>query len=236
MGVPVVDMAGGEEEAARRMSEACREFGFFYLVGHGVEEELRAKLYEEMRRFFALPEGTKEKYHTRTNSYNRGWTPMEEETLDPSKQTRGDTKEGYYIGREIPLEGHPMSGKPLHGPNVWPSEEELPGWKETMERYFESVSMVGHRLLRLLALSQPMLFLRLLHYSEIKSSVDEEGKGVYACGEHTDYGMITLLSTDENPGLQIKLKDGQWIDIPPRKVTGEKKEEREEHQEEEKEK
>jgi len=62
-----------------------------------------------------------------------------------------------------------------------------------------------------------MLFLRLLHYSEIKSSVDEEGKGVYACGEHTDYGMITLLSTDENPGLQIKLKDGQWIDIPPRK-------------------
>jgi isopenicillin N synthase-like dioxygenase len=29
--------------------------------------------------------------------------------------------------------------------------------------------------------------------------------------------MLTLLSTDENPGLQIKLKDGSWMDVPPKK-------------------
>ena len=28
--------------------------------------------------------------------------------------------------------------------------------------------------------------------------------------------MLTLLSTDLNPGLQIKGKDGKWLDVPPR--------------------
>lgn len=62
---------------------------------------------------------------------------MEEEILDPETQAisgRGDTKEGYYIGREIEKDSEEAL-KPLHGPNQWPSEDLLPGWRETMMNY-----------------------------------------------------------------------------------------------------
>ena len=204
---------------------AMRQVGFFYLVGHGVPEQDFDTLYADMTRFFALDSSVKSKVHTVTNPHNRGWTPLGEETLDPERQTCGDTKEGYYIGREIPA-GHKLAHLPLHGPNVWPDAALLPEWRENMERYHAHMERVGRRLVRLLALTlgldaaffddkfdEPMLMLRLLHYSAARSEVS---RGVYACGEHSDYGMLTLLSTDLNPGLQIKGKDGKWLDVPPR--------------------
>lgn len=57
-----------------------------------------------------------------------------------------------------------------------------------------------------------MAALRLLRYGAVKSDIQS---GVFGAGAHTDYGLITLLSTDENPGLQIFLQ-GEWIDVPPR--------------------
>jgi isopenicillin N synthase-like dioxygenase len=39
----------------------------------------------------------------------------------------------------------------------------------------------------------------------------EEGWGA---GEHTDYGLLTLLAQDANGGLQVKTPSG-WIDAPP---------------------
>ena len=54
---------------------------------------------------------------------------------------------------------------------------------------------------------------RLLHYEGI---VSEPEKGLLACGAHSDYGMITLLATDDEPGLQIYV-DGVWKDVPPKK-------------------
>ena len=95
-----------------------------------------------------------------------------------------------------------------------------------MERYFTEASNVGYRLVQLLALAigvdehyfddafqDPMAVLRLLHYAKEQSRPED---GVYACGAHSDYGMVTLLLTDSNPGLQIYTKDGEWIDVPPR--------------------
>jgi isopenicillin N synthase-like dioxygenase len=95
-----------------------------------------------------------------------------------------------------------------------------------MERYFEQVSTVAFRLVQLLALAvgledehyfddsfqNPMAALRLLHYS---TEVSIPQHGVYACGAHSDYGMITLLLTDDNPGLQIFTKQQEWIHVPP---------------------
>jgi isopenicillin N synthase-like dioxygenase len=60
--------------------------------------------------------------------------------------------------------------------------------------------------------AEPVATLRLLHYDKRQS---EPEKGIYACGAHSDYGMATLLLTDEHPGLQIYHK-GEWIDVPPR--------------------
>ena len=41
-------------------------------------------------------------------------------------------------------------------------------------------------------------------------------QGLFGCGAHSDYGMLTILTTDEQPGLQI-LMDDHWVDVPPNK-------------------
>src|SRR4051812_25055902 len=57
--IPIIDVsdlvAGGPSKGtvAGRLGEACRESGFFYVVGHGVEEALQTLLRELSREFFA---------------------------------------------------------------------------------------------------------------------------------------------------------------------------------------
>ena len=51
--------------------------------------------------------------------------------------------------------------------------------------------------------------MRLLHYPPGTGAENEIGAGA-----HTDYGALTLLMTDGEPGLQVKPRDGDWTDVP----------------------
>ncbi|CAL5360498.1 unnamed protein product [Camellia sinensis] len=94
-----------------------------------------------------------------------------------NKQHR-DYAEGYYIGIEVP-ENNPDIEKPLYGPNVWPTADILPGWRETMEKYHREALEVAKAVSRIIALAldlevdffdrqemlgKPIATLRLLHY------------------------------------------------------------------------
>jgi len=220
-----VDLSEGDELAARQLRRGCLKDGFFYLKGHGVEEELIKAVFEEARKFFALPLETKMMLSTSTNRNNRGYTRMGEETLDPESQSSGDTKEGYYIGVEE-SESDALSETPFHGPNLWPSEELLPQWRDVMMAYHNRMVRLGRRMCpvvsRALGLPpayfdgyfvQPIAILRLLRYSEAKS---EPHLGVFGAGAHTDYGMLTFLRTDQQPGLQIRPRGcDDWVNVPP---------------------
>lgn len=74
------------------------------------------------------------------------------QVLDPEHQSKGDTKEGYYIGREVSADSEEARKFPLHGPNQWPDEAAvgLPGWRAVMERYFAALQDLGLRTVRLL--------------------------------------------------------------------------------------
>jgi isopenicillin N synthase-like dioxygenase len=61
---------------------------------------------------------------------------MEFEKLDTSIIGSTDTKEGYYIGREVPGDSEEAK-KPMRGPNLWPEESLLPNWRKDMTEYFE---------------------------------------------------------------------------------------------------
>ena len=230
--VPVLDLCAACDEAAlaSQLRAACETSGFFYL--HTGAEAKQTAMLAAARALFDLPFEAKENLRSTSASKNRGWTPLGEETLDPARQRRGDTKEGYYIGREVSPDSE-ESALPLHGPNVWPPEALLPGWRETMEDFSACCVALCRRLLRLLALSldldagffdapgrfdSPQTFLRLLRYSTELSDVDG---GVFAAGAHSDYGLLTLLTTDENEGLQISPRVGEhagtWLAVPPRK-------------------
>ena len=57
--IPVIDVSAlvsgkeGRDEVAGRIGQACRDWGFFYIVGHGVDEQLQRRLEEVSRQFFA---------------------------------------------------------------------------------------------------------------------------------------------------------------------------------------
>ena len=67
--VPVIDLApwfGGDEAArtavAAQVDAALQSVGFFLASGHGVPEDLRARVRAEAREFFALPREAKQRY------------------------------------------------------------------------------------------------------------------------------------------------------------------------------
>eukprot|EP00041_Stephanoeca_diplocostata_P018615 m.390759 g.390759 ORF g.390759 m.390759 type:complete len:347 (-) comp21063_c0_seq8:397-1437(-) len=234
-GIPVLDLFAAKEDecaAAATIRQACTTAGFFSVCNHGVSQDLIDSTFSKSRDFFRQPRKAKESCRVDHNS--RGWTPLGEETLDPATQSRGDTKEGFYIGREVAADSD-EGQLPLQGPNNWPDEERWPalaGWREHMMEYHTALTRLGHRLVPLLAralglqrdalqgpgfFDKPVATLRLLHYTAEKSSLDE---GVIACGAHSDYGILTLLATDHVPGLQIftgsGAQDKAWKDVPYR--------------------
>ncbi|KAJ8576966.1 hypothetical protein ON010_g2241 [Phytophthora cinnamomi] len=102
----------------------------------------------EMRAFFGQPLAGKRK--VLANESMRGYTPLHEETLDPAVQTRGDTKEGYYICRHVPPDSADMQ-LPLHGPNVFPDASAFPTFRATMETYHAAMCALGFGVAQLFA-------------------------------------------------------------------------------------
>lgn len=223
MNVPVLDFtrfsSGLEKEGfVRDLGKACRGSGFFLLTGHGVEEALISGVFSKADEFFDLPTEDKQPLDIRRNGQNRGWVSEGSETLD---ETSGqvDVKEAFNIGFDLTADDpRILAGEPFRGENVWP---ELPEFRETLLRYFSAVHDLGVALHHPIALDlslpetyfdssldAPMATLRLLRYPP-----SDPANGLGA-GAHTDYGSITLLMTDGEPGLQIRLRGGDWIDAP----------------------
>ncbi|GAB4852647.1 hypothetical protein Ancab_016862 [Ancistrocladus abbreviatus] len=212
------------------LKQACLDCGFFYVINHGISQEFMDEVFYESRKFFALP--INDKMKLLRNEKNRGYTPIHDEVLDPENQVKGDHKEGYYIGVEIP-EDDPKAVKPFCGPNVWPAADLLPGWRQTMEKYHQQCLEVAQKLARIIALAldleadffdkremlgEPIATLRLLHY---EGQASDPSRGIFGAGAHSDYGLITLLATDDVVGLQIcKDKDAKpqiWEYVAPLK-------------------
>ncbi|KAK6941466.1 Isopenicillin N synthase-like, Fe(2+) 2OG dioxygenase domain, partial [Dillenia turbinata] len=210
--------------------QACLDSGFFYVINHGISPEFMDEVFAQSTKLFRLP--LTEKMKLLRNEKHRGYTPTLDEHLDHENQVNGDYKEGYYIGVEVP-EDDPEAQRPFYGPNRWPAPEILPGWRQTMERYHQEALGVAKAVARVIALAldleadffdkpemlgKPIATLRLLHY---EGQVSDPSKGIFGAGAHSDYGLITLLATDEVPGLQIcKDRDAKpriWEDVAPLK-------------------
>ncbi len=229
--LPVLDLSrlddGGRAEFVDRLRAATRDFGFFYLVGHGIPGDLQSRLLEVARAFFALPEASKlaiEKVH---NPHYRGYSRLGGEL------TGGvvDRREQIDIGPEQePLPTGP--GQPdwatLVGPNPWPAE--LPEFRVVLQDWERALEAVARRLLGawLEALGQPADLLdgaftpanQLIKVVRYPGRPDEDatpaaGSSDQGVGAHKDSGVLTLLFVEPGrPGLEVR-HDDRWVPVPP---------------------
>ena len=200
----------------REIDAACRDTGFLLVTGHGIDPSLRDDLERLSREFFALPDETKaEIAMSRGGLAWRGWFPVGGELTSGQP----DQKEGVYFGAELPpTDPRVVARTPLHGPNLFPAEPAA--LAPVVLRWIEQVTSLGQAVLRGIALglgldagwfaqhltADPTVLFRVFHYPP----GDHASWGV---GEHTDYGLITLLAQDHHGGLQVRSGD-VWIDVP----------------------
>ena len=219
---PLVADAGDQAAVAAAMAQACRENGFFYVVGHGVSEELQRRLEDLSHAFFAQDLETKlEIRMALAGKAWRGYFPVGDELTSG----KPDVKEGLYFGSEL-SEDDPRvrAGLPLHGPNLFPAG--IPGFGDTILEYMTALTDLGHALMRGMALSlglepgyfrerymaDPLTLFRIFHYPPV--TVEPKADEQWGVGEHTDYGVLTILKQDDVGGLQVKTRS-RWIDAPP---------------------
>jgi isopenicillin N synthase-like dioxygenase len=210
-GLPVIDVSGALPH--REIEAACRASGFFYVTGHGVPTSLQRRLEAASRAFFELSTEDKTEIAMRHGGRAwRGYFPVGAELTSG----RPDLKEGLYLGTELAEEP-----RPLHGPNLFPRQ--VPELREIVLAYLDALSTVAQTVLRGIAVSlgldadyfassytaNPTVLFRIFHYPPSPPDT-----GDWGVGEHTDYGLLTLLAQDANPGLQVHTPAG-WVDAPP---------------------
>jgi isopenicillin N synthase-like dioxygenase len=226
--LPIIDVgalttrAGDRLEIAGQIARACREAGFFYVVGHGVAERLQLQLEDLSREFFAEDLDAKRDIRMEKGGKSwRGYFPVGGELTSG----RPDLKEGLYFGAEL-ADDHPLvrSGAPMHGFNLFPKN--IPLFRETVLEYLAAMTRLGHAMMEGVALSlglnesyfaerytsDPLILFRIFNYPPQPAQLQEEQ--AWGVGEHTDYGLLTILKQDKTGGLEVKSKSG-WVEAKP---------------------
>jgi isopenicillin N synthase-like dioxygenase len=220
--VPVVDLSNFEarkQEIADQLWNASVEMGFFQLANHGIPQAQIDEAFEMMARFFALPHESKAKLPLLKGT-NSGWEYQSQ--VRPSTGT-ADRKESYQI-------------TPPRMKVLWPSGDELPGFKAAMLAFERANWAVSMKVLSCFALKlgfKPDFFtechdplspeyqstLRLLHYMPMLDAKPEDYKA-WRAGAHTDFDCLTLLHQRVGQGgLQLcpgkESDELEWTDVEP---------------------
>jgi isopenicillin N synthase-like dioxygenase len=215
---PLLDGSDVDGVAAE-IDAACRSLGFFRVTGHGVPAELLDRLEVAARAFFEQPEAVKaECAMDRAGAAWRGWFPVRGELTSGTP----DRKEGLYVGIEHAAD-HPrvLASTPLHGANLFPPGDLGPA----VLAWLDAVRPIADGLMGAVAVGlglnrdwferhltdDPTVLFRLFHYPAMPDNAEADEWGV---GEHTDYGLLTLLAQDDLGGLEVRSPGGDWIEVP----------------------
>ena len=225
--LPIVDIGplyrrdlAGRRRVADAIGEATREFGFLYITNPVIPQTLIDAVYENARRFFALPHERKLRYYIAHSRAHRGYVPIHERGLYTDERVR--LYEAFDLALDLDRDDPDYDqGHRLLGPNVWPA---LPEFRDTVYAYYQAVAALAQTLCRAFELHlrlppgyfrqfmrKPNSQLRLLHYLENDEPRDDKDMQM---GAHTDYEALTILH-QSLPGLQVLTTDDQWLDASP---------------------
>jgi isopenicillin N synthase-like dioxygenase len=223
--IPSLDLrdflSGNPEKKAlfvKELGEAYQHIGFVAIKGHALTDELTEKLYNSVKRFFALPEEVKRKYEKVELLGQRGYISKGREHA--KGRNVGDLKEFFHVGQPTDPNDPVLSTYP---DNIFP--DEVPDFAEHALTAFRILEETGLAMLRAIALylgleenyfddkaSKGNSILRQIHYFPIENP-DEIPEGAVRAAEHGDINLITLLMGASADGLQVLRRDGAWIPI-----------------------
>ncbi|MEV6344258.1 2-oxoglutarate and iron-dependent oxygenase domain-containing protein [Actinoplanes sp. NPDC051851] len=233
--VPIVDIGAWvgngspqeRERVARELDRACRTVGFMQVTGHGVPDSAIAGLARAIDDFFGRPLAEKKRY-VRPAAEDRGYSPPKSESLsyslgvDPVTRMN-DFFEAYNVGASAA--DYPGSGVSAadYAPNTWPDD----AFRALVEPYFAEARRVAHTLTDIIAVAlgvdaafferfagHSLDVLRMNNYALDPGEIDL-GADLIGMGEHTDFGIVTVLWADRIAGLQVLGTDGVWHDVQP---------------------
>jgi isopenicillin N synthase-like dioxygenase len=238
--VPVIDLAAAREgsvadrqRVARAIDDACREIGFFAIAGHGVPDRLVHDLRRLGHAFFALPLADRLAARHPRQGMNRGYHPAGGESLAAANDVVAppDLKEYFHIG-PVDVGNDPYYtsavGRRFHEPNIWPASPA--GFEQAAVAYYRVMGDLVRFLMRLAALAldvdeaffddkidRQVGTMRLNYYPAVTVA---PSPGQLRSSAHTDYGGFTILSGEDVPGgLQVRRRDGRWVDVATTPTT-----------------
>ncbi|CAB4314965.1 unnamed protein product [Prunus armeniaca] len=208
--IPIIDLSllsRGQKEELDKLDQACKEWGFFQVLNHGVAAEVLQEMKDATAKFFQLPLEEKNKIRMASGGFE-GYGQVD-------GVTRGETMDW---SDQLVLTLYPAQYRML---NSWPTEPE--GYKEAIEAYSSEVKRVGEELLRslslimgmekhtLLELHKELLQTLRVNYIPPCSMPDK----VLGLSPHSDASTITILMQEDNvTRLQIR-KEGEWVPVKP---------------------
>ncbi|KAM7449086.1 hypothetical protein ABFA07_003080 [Porites harrisoni] len=209
------------KDLAKQVYQAFSTIGVVYITNHGIPQETIDTTFETYDKFFNLNIDVKKKYAKRTGTtLKNGWDKLESERATGNMKRPADLKESFdFCGLED--ENY-----------TWPNEE-VPNFQDTVKTFYEDTTNLASRMMSVIAISldlDPDAFafawqktgtseggtqLRYNYYPMI-SDLSKIKPGQIRCGEHTDYGGITLLFQDDVGGMEvINNVDGQFVSATP---------------------
>ena len=231
--VPVIDLApflagdpAGRRQVVDGIARAAEQIGFFAITGHGVPRATMDALYDRAQDFFTLPLEEKQRVAPPSPAYARGYKAIGFEALAAGNAlaTPPDLKEYWHFGREqLPEDPYynGPEGRRHFFRNLWPDRPS--GFCEAADAYYRAMEALSAVLCRAsaLALDLPETWFddkinrhitaaRINYYPR---QDDPPAEGQLRAGAHTDYGMLTILSGEAVPGLQVLTRVGQWVDV-----------------------
>lgn len=223
--IPSLDLADFTSGDRRRKQQfvedlgaAYHTIGFVAIRNHFLNEELTRKLYDVIKRFFALPDDIKKKYEVPELAGQRGYIGKGKEHA--KGRNTGDLKEFYHVGQEV-TDDDPIKAE--YPSNIWPNE--LREFEAIGLEVYRQLEKTGVAMLQAIALYLELpenyfdakvrhgnSILRPIHYYPI-TDPDAVPADAVRAAEHGDINLITLLMGASADGLQVLRRDGKWIPI-----------------------
>lgn len=231
--IPTVDLSelhaptpARRRECAELITDSLHHIGFIAIDTPEVAEA-REQAYGAFAEVLESPEEELIPYAHPEIAYLRGYTPFRTETAGacqrsgPNGSKQPDERSGWLVGPDEFSDPTLRERFPaFHADNIWP--QGFPRFKEEAERYYQLLNKVSQGTMRALEVTlgyeegffadltrDGYTSVRPLRYAPVAK--EDVPKAVWAC-KHTDRDLITVLPPSKGKGLQVKTRDGTWID------------------------